>query len=120
MKCLSKITLVGVALLGWNIACAQQATEIFIPIGKSPGISGTDSVIGSISSVNYNEYRMTVAADGETMTVTMTSSTRYYVDRHKYKQRNTTGNFEDCEPGRRIEVLIDNDGNAVWIKIAAP
>ncbi len=120
MKCLNKITLAGVALLGWSLACAQQATEIYIPIGKSPGISGTDSVIGSISSVDHNEYRMTIAADGETTAVTMTSSTRYYIDRHKHKKRNVTGNFEDCETGRRVEVLIDDDGNAVWVKIAAP
>lgn len=120
MICLNKITLIGVALLGWSIACGQQATEIYIPIGKSPGISGTDSVIGSISSVDRTGYRMTIAADGETKTVTMTPSTRYYIDRHKHKQSNVTGSFEDCETGRRVEVLVDDDSNAVWVKIAAP
>ena len=118
MKRLLAFSLIGCALTVVMTAAAQQATEVYIPIGQSPGISVNKSVIGSISNVEYQRYRMTISADDKKTIVTMTPKTRYYVDKNNVKQRNETGSIDDCEVGRRAEAYIDKDGNAVWVKIS--
>ncbi len=47
---LSVLATLAVLLLA-GTAHAQQATEIYIPIGKSPGLSGKTTVIGTIENV---------------------------------------------------------------------
>lgn len=101
------------------VATAQLATEVYIPIGKSPGISGEKSVIGTITGIDYEneQNRMTVAVDGAPRAVTMTPATRYYLDRSGERRRSVTGSVEDCREGQRVEAYVDDDGNAIWIKI---
>lgn len=111
---------IGIVLLAcWTIAPAQQATEIYIPIGESPGISGDESIIGSISSIDYQRYQMTVSTVDGRQTLTMTKSTRYYIDRNAEKKRNMTGDVEDCEVGSRIEAYVNEEGVVVWVKVTA-
>ena len=100
-------------------AAAQQTTEVYIPIGESPGVSDSDSVIGTIADIEYDDYTMTVSANGETHAVRMTSDTRYYIDRSDDKKQSETGDFDDCREGQRIEVYLDDEGDAIWIKIDA-
>ena len=119
MKRLTTFGLIALSLIVGMTVSAQQATEVYIPIGKSPGISANKSVIGSISAVEYQRYRMTISADDKKTIVTMTPNTRYYVDKNSVKQRNVTGSIDDCEVGRRVEAYIHEDGNAVWVKIAS-
>lgn len=114
------IFLATLFLIIGNIALAQQATEVYIPIGESPGVSERDSFIGSISSVDHERYRMMISVAGETKMVTMTPATRYYLDKTRARKQNKTTRFEDCEVGQRIEAYVDDDGNAVWVKIEAP
>lgn len=52
--------------------------------------------------------------------VTMTPATRYYLDKTRARKQNKTSSFEDCEVGQRIEAYVDDDGNAVWVKIEEP
>ena len=120
MKRTTTIFLAMLFLIISNTALPQQATEVYIPIGKSPGVSGRDSIVGSISSVDHARYRMTVSVSGETKMVKMSPVTRYYVDKTRARKQNKTGSFEDCEVGQRIEAYVDEDGNAVWVKIEAP
>ncbi len=120
MKQTAKIFLATLSLIVGNAAFSQQATEVYIPIGESPGVSGDDSIIGSISSVDHEDYRMMVSVAGETKPVTMTPATRYYLDKTRAKKQNKMSSFEDCEVGQRIEAYVDDDGNAVWVKIEAP
>lgn len=96
---------------------AQQTTEVYIPIGESPGVGDDESIIGSIVNVAYGEQRMTIAAAGETRTVAMTPKTRYYIDRSSQKARSEVGSYEDCETGMRVEVYLNDDGEAIWVKM---
>ena len=104
----------------WSPASAQMETEVYIPIGESPGVSGDKSVIGTITDIGYagDEHQLTVTVDGETRTFSVTSATRYYIDKSATKGHNVAGSFDDCEEGRLIEAYVDDDGHAIWIKIA--
>ena len=99
---------------------AQQATEIYIPIGQSPGLSSEATVIGTIASLNESTGRITIAANGRSIVVTIGERTLYYLDSSHVKRRNYPGNIEHCEIGRRIEAHIDDSGYVEWIKIAVP
>lgn len=120
MKRTATVFLGTLFLIIGNTALSQQATEVYIPIGQSPGVSGRDSIIGSISTVDRERYRMMISVAGETKMVTMTPATRYYLDKTRARKQNKTSSFEDCEVGQRIEAYVDDDGNAVWVKIEAP
>ena len=108
------------ALTAWTEAPAQRATEVYIPIGESPGISASESVIGSISSIDYAQYHMTITTPVESITVMLTNRTLYYIDNSNQKMRSVTGGIEDCEVGSRVEALVNDDGEAVWVKVQAP
>ena len=95
-------------------AAAQEATERFIPIGMSPGVS---SVIGTISQVDYDAQRMTINVDGTSLTIELAARTHYYLDNYKLKKSNETGDLHDCKAGLRVEVKLDDDCKADWIKI---
>ncbi len=113
-------SIMGVAaslLLAGSAVHAQQATEVYIPIGKSPGVSDGRSIVGPVASVDPADYRMTVSVDGARKAISMTPATRYYLDRTRYGQQNRKATFEDCEVGLRVEAYLDNDGNAIWVKI---
>jgi len=117
MNHMTKQFLATLLLIVGSAAVAQQATEVYIPIGESPGISGVDSIIGSISSVDTDRYRVTISSAGESRTITMKSTTRYYVDRTRSREKSDSGSFEDCSVGRRMEAYVDAEGNAIWVKI---
>lgn len=118
MNQMTKVLLVVLTMLIVTPAAAQRATEVYIPIGESPGVSGSDSVIGTITDIDYTQHRMTVASGGEARTVRTTPKTRYYLDRSQERERNEVANFSECREGRRIEAYVDSSGNAVWIKIS--
>ena len=99
------------------VAAAQQETEVYIPIGESPGVSGEQSIIGSISQIAYDERRMTISTGTDMRTVTMSPKTRYYIDRSNVEGQNELGSYEYCEAGMRVEVYVDDDGEAIWVKV---
>jgi hypothetical protein len=100
--------------LVYSPAHAQQATEQYIPIGQSPGVSGKSSLIGVIVEVDAATKTVTV---GE-RTVRITERTFIWLDRTKLKLTNLTGKFEDLQKGRRVEVKFQA-GVAEWVKIEA-
>lgn len=114
---MKRLAVLCLLLVAGNAVLAHQATEVYIPIGKSPGISLDNSIVGSISSVDHERYQMAISAAGGTRNITMTPATRYYIDRSGEKKQSRTGDFEDCEVGLRIEAYVDAAGNAVWVKI---
>lgn len=120
MNLSQKLFMATLAILAWTAAPAQRATEVYIPIGESPGVSDSESVVGTVSSVEYENHRMTISTASETRPVTLTQNTLYYIDNSRDKKRNTTGGVEDCEVGSRIEAYINDDGEAVWVKVLAP
>ena len=116
---MTKATLTLLALLAVIPAAAQRATEVYIPIGESPGVSGSDSVIGTITDVDYSQHKMTVTSDGAAQTVKTTTETRYYLDKSADAESSKAAGFDECREGRRIEAYLDDSGYAIWIKIAA-
>lgn len=120
MKSLVRSTALIVGILFAGGTLAQQATEVYIPIGKSPGVSASQSIIGTITATDYEAYQVTITANGVDTTVTMTERTIYYLDRNHVKQTNGIGSFDDCEIRRRVEARVTADGKVEWIKIATP
>ena len=57
-----KLAIVIVALGGAIEASGQQATEMFIPIGQSPGLSNKESVIGTLESVDQGKQMVTISS----------------------------------------------------------
>ena len=97
----------------------QQTTEQFIPIGKSPGISGEYSYTGAIVALDRAAQTISVEDNGEIRIIKVTTETSIWLDRSKIKRQNQLAGYDDCEVGRRIEVkYTELDKNvAEWIKI---
>jgi hypothetical protein len=104
-------------------AWGQRSTERYVPIGRSPGLSGKHTVIGTVESVNMESRTLTCVYDSITVRVRCTDKTRIWLDRSKTKLTNIAGSLKDCRQGMLMEVkFVDNDrktdGVADWIKVA--
>ena len=110
---------IAVLFLAAN-ANAQETTEQFIPVGQSPGISGTYSYIGEIQAVDAQARTVTVAGPEGARTIKVTDETRIWLDRSQQRQSNTVGDMSDLQTGRRCEVKYtdyDTKEEAAWIKV---
>ena len=98
---------------------AQKTTEQFIPLGKSPGVSGVSSYIGKIAKVDATNRIITVADGTKSWSVAITETTNIWLDRSKYKKTNIVGRFEDLKASRQVEVKPEdaNADRAEWIKV---
>ena len=116
--------LVLAALLGFaDPAGAQEATERFIPIGQSPGVSGASAYLGDVVAVDVPRRTVTVRGPAGDRTIAVTSGTRIWLDRSALRQSNLTGAFADIQVGRRVEVKYEDPERrerADWIKVAVP
>jgi len=112
---------VVVAALGGAVsAFAQEATEMFIPLGKSPGISGKLSLIGTLESVDAGKKWVTVSGPSGAQTVAFTERTPIWLDRSLQKQANRSGAVADLQQGRKVEIKLrkgDPKPVAEWIKV---
>lgn len=108
---------VAVWLIFISSANGQQATEVYIPIGVSPGVSGSETRTGVIRQVDYDTHSMEIQIGAELRRVKVDEKTRYYLDRSKQRRKNSTGTLMDCEKGRTIEVKAAGDEAAEWIKV---
>ena len=108
-------------LAACSVVQAQEATERFIPIGESPGLSGTRTMIGTIEAVDREKRTLTIAAQEGTYSVAVTPRTRIWIDRSREQQPALTGTFRDCDRGRRVEVKLEEGEEPVadWIKVQA-
>ncbi len=110
------------ALLGFaEPALAQRMTEQFIPIGRSPGVSGTYSVIGTVEAVDRAARTVRIAGPQGAVTLAFTDSTRIWIDRSEQRQSALVGSITDLVVGRRIEAKYlgpDRRDAADWIKVA--
>ena len=99
---------------------AQKETEVFIPIGKSPGVSGKYSMICKVEMVKTKDSVMTINQESGVMNLNLTEQTKVYLDKSKLKLQNTKGTLADIKPGRTMEVkYVDNKPNnpVDWIKV---
>ncbi len=122
-KPLSLLTTLATLLLA-GTAHAQKATEIYIPIGKSPGLSGKTTVIGTIDSVLAQERTMTIRGQGRTWSVKIEACTDIWIDRSRILGTNLYGTVADCRQGRLVEIKFQNnqprDGaTCEWVKVQA-
>lgn len=112
---------VAIAVLGMSLhAHGQKATERYIPIGESPGVSQKLTSIGEIADVDQLKRTVTLRGASGQQTITITDTTRIWLDRTKMKQTNLTGTFADLQKGRRVEVKYqDPDRRQVadWVKV---
>lgn len=107
-------TLLG--LLAAVLAYAHPATERYIPIGESPGISRVKSYIGTIRSVQEDASGFTMLFENSAKPVRVTPMTKIYLDEGPGKV-NLTGTEADCKVGRLVEAYLHDDGTAYWVKI---
>lgn len=104
-------------------AVAQQATEMYVPIGQSPGLSNKTTVIGTVQALNTAARTVTVAGPSGPQTFAITDKTRIWLDRSALKQTNQSGSPADLRQGRKVEVKLQPAGakpGADWIKVQVP
>ena len=114
--------LVGLALCSASPAHGQRATERFIPIGESPGVSGRLTMIGRIEAVEPGR-RIRIEGPEGPRTVAITDTTEIWLDRHELGESALSGSWADCQLGRTVEVKFadpEAPDVAEWIKVRAP
>ena len=114
--CLAAMT----AILWPSDSYGQKAAEMYIPIGKSPGLSGKLTYMGPIGKVDAEAK--TVAGKSEEWKATVTDKTRIWLDRSAAKLPNREGTFADLVADRVMEIKYEGkekvrSGNAEWIKV---
>lgn len=111
----------GLLLIGAPLATAQMTTERFIPIGKSPGVSGKYSYIGEIVAVDPASHTITVRDERGDHRITVNDDTDVWLDKSALRRTNTIGGYADCKVGTRVEVMHTRTDESVarWIKIDA-
>ena len=120
LKSLMTIGVLVTLFVGLPDAQAQKASEIYIPMGQSPGLSGKYTEVGKIDAANDQDQTITMTNSSGSYTVEITESTKIWLDRSKVQLTNEKGSFTDLQAGRTIEVKHkDNDpeGPVEWIKV---
>ncbi len=120
-KILVSVLVIG-TLFGSGTAYGQKATEFYIPVGKSPGLSGKYTAIGIIQSVDFDEHTMTIVGRSRTWTAKITDDTKIWLDRSLLRMTNKKGTPADCRPGVRVEVKYEGRGepksdHCEWVKV---
>lgn len=114
------IALVVVLVCNGSLAHGQRATERFIPLGRSPGVSGKLTTIGTIVAVDPERRRMRIAGPAGPVEVTLPDSTQIWIDRHELGLATATGSLEDLREGRTAEVKYADPSTrqvAEWVKL---
>jgi len=109
---------------GATAALGQKSSEIFIPIGQSPGLSGKHTVTARVQSVDAAQRSMTVVdSAGAVVTLRADAKTAVWLDRSQVKLPNRKGDLSDCRKDMTVEVKYrNNDARAAaveWIKVQA-
>lgn len=107
------------ALLVSSLVYAQQATEQYIPLGSSPGLSDNKAQTGKIESFSPAGAVLTIESHGIQVAAEITSQTRIWLDRSGLKLPNLRGAPSDLQAGRRCEVRFQELGSrkAEWVKV---
>jgi hypothetical protein len=116
----ARIAVMIAAFCAMSHAHAQRATERYIPLGQSPGVSQRVTWIGEIAAVDESKRTLTIVEPAGRRTVGITEKTRIWLDRTKLKQPNLTGSFADLQKGRRVEVKVQEAERrqaADWVKV---
>ncbi|MFZ2653045.1 MAG: hypothetical protein WA210_23410 [Burkholderiaceae bacterium] len=100
---------------------AQKATEMFIPLGQSAGLSGKHTMLARVQSVNQAQRSLTLVQDGSVTTVRLGAQTPVWFDRSKLSQTNSLGTLAEVKPGMAAEIKFQKNnrsgGEAEWVKV---
>lgn len=113
------LTIVASAVLA-GVALAHPATEQFVPIGQSPGPGVVEGTAGAVAEPAADGPPIvSVERSGDQVgAYVVTPATRIYIDRSSQGLPNLVGTIADVQPGRVIEVRIDQETRAAeWIKV---
>src|SRR5438046_10394513 len=97
------LVIVVVALAGVSEAFGQQATEMYIPIGQSPGVSGKSTLLATIESIDAGKRTLTVSGPAGSRKLQLADRTLSWIDRSAQKQRNQTGTPADLPRARKSD-----------------
>lgn len=116
------LVVAALLLLSYADASAQKATEVFIPIGESPGLSGKYTMIGKIDSIHAQTQTIVVSDSTGSHSVQISEHTKIYLDRSELNTSNKKGVFSDIRVGMLAEVKYEYEkqeihGPVEWIKI---
>jgi hypothetical protein len=114
------VVLVAVLVCGGSFAHGQRATERFIPLGRSPGVSGKLTTIGTIVAVHPEQGLLRISSAAGPVDVTIPGSTPIWIDRHALGLATLTGSLADCREGLTAEVKYadpDTRKLAEWVKV---
>jgi hypothetical protein len=119
-KLLAAVAVMGI-WLGWLVQVhGQEMTEMYIPIGQSPGVSGKSSLIGTIDSVNLQNQTLAISGITGIQAVVLTDRTRVWLDRTQARLSNQVGTLANLQKGLKVEVKF-RDANqkrvAEWVKV---
>jgi len=122
LKGVMGVVAIGVLLLGGTpSAYGQKATEMFIPIGQSPGLSNKISIIGTIETIDARAQTIVVTGSSGSWSATITDRTKIWLDKSKLRLPNQNGTFTDLRKGVLAEVKYEetgvSKGPAEWIKV---
>jgi hypothetical protein len=115
--------IIGVILLLAAVlphAYGEKSTEIFIPIGLSPGLSGKYTQVGKIDRVDMENEILTIRDPAGVYSVRVTNRTEIWLDKSKVKLSNLKGTLADCRKGLLVEVKFEDnlrERPAEWIKV---
>ena len=115
----------GLLLVLPDLAQAQQAMEMYIPIGASVGVSNVSSVIGKVAAVDQQNKTVTVNDSAGTVTFAVPNKTPIWQDRSKAEGINKIGSMADLKAELTVEVKYQEATRspsltAEWIKIELP
>jgi hypothetical protein len=119
-KHLTLTAIICTMMIGVFSAQAEKTTELYIPIGQSPGVSGEYTVMGKIDQVDSQNQTIKMSGPSGSYTVKLTKHTSIYLDRSQVKRPNTYGTLSDCHAGNLVEVKFEeNSPNkpVEWIKV---
>ncbi len=119
------VGVIGIGIMLWGstpYAHGQRATEMFIPLGQSPGLSGKVTVMGKIEAIQTKDRTIAIAGPSGPLTAKITDRTKIWLDRSKLQQTNRTGTFADLKKDLVVEVLYEgaerrDKAPADWIKV---
>jgi hypothetical protein len=121
LKYIKGIVLISIFYWASSAAHAQKMTEIYIPIGKSPGVSGKYSIMGKIETVNLQDSTVSIIQDaGSKVTVRITPGCAIYLDKSKLKLSNKRGYCANMKPGMMAEAKYKDNkpsNKLEWIKV---
>ena len=125
LKGVMGVVAIGILLLGGTpSAYGQKATEMFIPIGQSPGLSNKISIIGTIETIDARAQTIVVTGSLGSWSATITDRTKIWLDKSKLRLPNQKGTFTDLRKGLLAEVKYEEAGGskgpADWIKVQIP